>query len=186
MQRTFIAIRIYPGDEMSSCLLHLKQELQKEKIKWVDPGSLHITLRFLGDTDPGRVIKTGEALEKAVPGFASPEVVFRGLGLFRNLRDPRVLWIGMDPGKILPDVKEAIDRELDFIGVPPEDRSFRPHLTLARIKFLKDRELLGDLIREYRDFEYQSSLLKEVIYYESILGAGGPEYIPLKEVFFKS
>ncbi len=186
MQRTFIALHIDPGEIMLACLRHLREELIREKIKWVDQGNLHITLRFLGDTDPQRVLSTGEILGRTVPGFPQPEVVFRGLGLFRSVKDPRVLWIGMDPGKTLTELKGVVDRELAGIGFEPEERSFRPHLTLARIKYIGDREKLGELLRAYRYTIHQTSLLTEVIYYESILSSGGPRYIPLRTIPFKT
>jgi 2'-5' RNA ligase len=185
MQRTFIAVKIDPGKEMAGCIQAVQEELKREKIKWVDPGQLHITLHFLGNTSPQQVAAVGKILEKTVPGFACPEVVFGGLGLFRNLRDPRVLWIGMDPGDTLPGVKQALDRELDRIGFPPEDREFKPHLTLARIKFIKNRDALERLLSSYGDTSFQRDRISEIIFYESILRPEGPQYIPLKRVPFK-
>lgn len=185
MKRTFIAFRIEPLEEMSACIEHLQGALRTEKMKWVDPGKLHITLRFLGDTNPEQVEETGRILGETVPRFKSPEVAFRGLGLFRNIRDPRVLWIGMDAGTILPELKIALDHKLEGIGFPAEDRKFRPHLTLARIKFIRDRESLGDLLREYSETVFQQDRIEELIYYESILRPEGPEYIPLRKASFK-
>jgi 2'-5' RNA ligase len=185
MQRTFIALKITPEKGMYDCIMALQEGLRREKIKWVDPGKLHITLHFLGDTDPQQVEDTVKILEKAVPGFACPEVVFGGLGLFRNIRDPRVLWIGMDPGPILPELKETLDRQLAGIGFPPEERKFKPHLTLARIKFIKNSDVLESLLGEYRDTVFQKDRIGEIIYYESILRPEGPEYIPLVKVPFK-
>ncbi len=185
MQRTFIALRAEPQKKISDCILHLQDALCMEKIKWVDQDKLHITLHFLGDTSPELVSATGKILEETVPGFTSPEVVFRGLGLFRSIRDPRVLWIGMDPDRILQDLKSMLDRKLDGVGFPAGERKFSPHLTLARIKYIKDRDLLEGLIEEYRDCFYQKSRMEKLIYYESILRSGGPEYHPLKIVHFK-
>jgi 2'-5' RNA ligase len=185
MQRTFIALKITPEKGMYDCIMALQEGLRREKIKWVDPGKLHITLHFLGDTDPQQVEDTVKILEKAVPGFACPEVVFGGLGLFRNIRDPRVLWIGMDPGPILPELKETLDRQLAGIGFPPEERKFKPHLTLARIKFIKNSDALEGFLREYSDAVFQKDRIREIIYYESILRPEGPQYIPLVKVPFR-
>ena len=186
MQRTFIAFKIEPGKEMMDCISHLLDALRMEKIKWVDPGSLHITLRFLGDTTPQQVSSIINLLNGMVPGSPSPEMVFRGLGVFRTIRDPRVLWIGMDPAPVLQDIKSTLDRRLSRLGFPAEEREFRPHLTLARIKFIRDTEVLRDLITEYRDITYQKSLLEELIYYESILRSEGPEYLPLRKFAFRA
>ena len=185
MQRTFIAFKIEPGKEMMDCISHLRNALRMEKIKWIDPGSLHITLRFLGDTNPQQVISIINLLKGIVPVSPSPDMVFRGLGVFRSIRDPRVLWIGMDQTPVLQDIKSAIDRKLNGLGFPAGERKFRPHLTLARIKLIRDTEVLRDLITEYRDFTYQKNLMEELIYYESILRSGGPEYLPLEKFAFK-
>ena len=185
MQRTFIAVKVSPEKKMYDCIRTVQEKLKGEKIKWVDPGKLHITLRFLGDTSPSQAKEAGRILERIVPGFECAEVVFGGLGLFRNLRDPRVLWIGMDPGPVLPGLKEALDRELEGIGFHPEGRKFSPHLTLARIKYIRDTDPLEELLKSYRDTVFQKSRIGEVIHYESILKPQGPEYIPLKRVNFK-
>lgn len=184
MQRTFIALKINPQKEMADCFRHLRAVLKGEKIKWVDPAKLHITLRFLGDTDPGQLKAASRILEDTVPRFGKPEILFRGMGVFRNVRDPRVLWIGMDPGPVLPELKLALDRQLAGIGFPAEERGFRPHLTLGRIKFIRDRDALGELLGEYSNTVFQKDRIDEMVYYESILRPEGPEYLPLKTVSF--
>jgi len=176
---------------MSDCILHLQDALGNEKIKWVDPGNLHITLRFLGDTSPPNVKSTIKILEETVPGFSSPEVIFKGLGLFRNIRDPRVIWIGMDTGPILQELKNSLDQKLIPLGYPPEERKFRPHLTLGRFKYIRDhphkkvQDILENLLTEYRNMQFQKNRIDEVIYYESILRQQGPAYLPLKRIGFQ-
>ena len=157
-----------------------------EKLKWVDPGKLHVTLRFLGETDPGQLKGIMGMLEETVPTFISPEVRFMGLGLFRSVRDPRVLWIGMDTGPVLPDLKRLLDQQLVRAGFPAENRKFSAHLTLARITSIKDTELLGKLLNQYRNSFFQKNRMDEVVLYESILRPAGPEYRALKKVAFKS
>jgi 2'-5' RNA ligase len=90
----------------------------------------------------------------------------------------------MEAGTILPGLKAALDHKLEGIGFPPEDRKFRPHLTLARIKIIRDRDLLGNLLREYSGALFQQNRIEELNYYESILRPEGPEYIPLRKASF--
>ena len=71
-------------------------------------------------------------------------------------------------------------------GFEKEERKFRPHLTLARIKYIRDREVLQEKLAEYRDTVFQKIQVEEIIYYESILRPGGPSYLPLATVPFKS
>ena len=186
MQRTFIALKVEPEKIMVDCYHRIQEALRMEKIKWVDPGNLHITLRFLGDTEAGTVKGISRILEETIPAYPCPEVVFRGMGLFRNLRDPRVLWIGMDTGPVLQELKKDLDKKLSALGFPVEERSFRPHLTLARIKFIRDRSRLEELINAYRDTEFQKNRIEEILYYESFLRQEGPRYLPLIKVSFGS
>ena len=185
MQKTFIALKVNPQKEMSDCLFRLQDVLGMERIKWVDPDNLHITLCFLGDTGPQLLSATGNILAETAVGFNSPEVSFRGLGLFRSIRDPRVLWIGMDTCRTLQDLKSTLDRKLAGLGFPSEEKRFTPHLTLARIKSIKDRNLLETLLEEYRDYFFQKSRMEKLIYYESILSPRGPVYLPLRSASFK-
>jgi 2'-5' RNA ligase len=186
MQRTFIAVKVEPENEMMECILELRNILKAEKIKWVDPQNLHITLRFLGDTNLQQADQTKKLLEEVAGSSEPPEVVFKGLGIFRNIRDPRVLWIGMDPGRILPKLKTGVDRGLAKIGFLPEAREFHPHLTLARLKNIRDTELLRQQLMKYRDTVYQVVQINELIYYESILRPEGPSYLPLTKVSFNN
>jgi 2'-5' RNA ligase len=181
MKRTFIAIKIEPEDKMKSCISHLREVLRREKITWIDPGKLHITLKFLGDTDENQVKSTTRVLEETVPGFPASEMVFRGLGVFRNLRDPRVLWIGTEAGQTLGELKNEIDDKLLSLGFPKEKRKHRFHLTLGRIKFIRDTELLQDLLAEYRQTLFQKNLISEVIYYESFLRPEGARHVPIRK-----
>lgn len=105
------------------------------RIQWVRPDSMHLTLKFLGDT-----LETGiEAMRDAlvatiatVPGFS---VEIGGLGVFPDLRAPRVIWIGLhDPSGVLSRLVAEVEAALEGLGVPREHRPFNPHLTLARIK----------------------------------------------------
>ena len=133
MQRTFIALKTDVQKEMMDCMLHLRNALHLEKLKWVDPGNLHITLRFLGDTSPEQVEKINKILKDTIPGFNCPELNFRGLGVFRSIQKPAVLWIGIDTGTILLELKKRLDRQLTAVGFPLEERKYSPHLTLARL-----------------------------------------------------
>lgn len=102
-------------------------------VSWARPETLHVTLRFLGDTDPDRVPALADALRAALAPFPGPEVRIAGGGAFPSLRAPRVLWIGVDAP--LAPVAAAVDATVQAVlGLPPEDRAFRPHLTIGRAR----------------------------------------------------
>lgn len=185
MKRTFIAIKTEPGEKIKDCIAHGKTCLKGERIKWISPLHLHITMAFLGDTGTDQVNLTGQMLSRIVPAYDAPAVQYKGLGLFRNIRDPRVLWIGLDIDPVMLKLKAALDRELKQLGFRIERRDFRPHLTLARIKGLQNKEALKDLLHAYRDYYFQESTIARIVYYESILGREGPTYKVIKSVGFK-
>jgi len=185
MKRTFIAIKTEPGEKIRDCIAHSKTCLKGERIKWLSPLQLHITLAFLGDTSMDQLNLTGQMLSRVIPAYEVPVVQYKGLGLFRNIKDPRVLWIGLDIDPVIQIMKAELDRELKQLGFRIERRDFRPHLTLARIKWLQNTEGLKDLLNAYRDYYFQESEIAKIIYYESILSREGPTYKVIKSVRFK-
>lgn len=182
MKRTFIAVKIIPEESMLSILRHLKESLQGEKIKWVDPGILHITLYFLGRTDEKLVPVIRENLQLLSQDFSPFNLEFREVGLFRNIRDPRVIWIGTKENQAIMMLKSCITSKLVKLGFIEEKREFRPHLTVGRIKWIRDKSTLEGLVQFYRNHEIQCSRIDKIIFYESILKPGGPEYEPLSEI----
>ena len=179
MKRTFIAIKILPRESMVEIFNHFREDLSREKIKWVDPESMHITLCFLGDTNEDKIPGLKDETEKAVSFFPPLKLTFHGCGIFRNFRDPRVIWFGLEKNELLKDLKKSLDNTIEPFGFIPDKREFRPHLTMARIKWIRDISVLEDLIDAYKDEPVLVSEISEVIFYESILKPDGPVYIPL-------
>jgi 2'-5' RNA ligase len=99
--------------------------------RWVDPGNLHLTLRFIGEVDEGMASDIDAALARIrAPGFG---VTLAGAGCFGGER-PRVLWIGVEDSPPLLQLQERIEAALRRGGVPPDTRRYSPHVTLARLK----------------------------------------------------
>jgi 2'-5' RNA ligase len=185
MKRTFIAIKTEAGEKIMDCISHGKTCLSGERMKWVNPAQLHFTLAFLGDTSPDQVAGTIQMLTRVVPAYDAPHVEYRGMGVFRNMKDPRVLWIGLDVDPVLMKLKVELDRELQQLGFRIERRDFRPHLTLARIKGIRDKASLRELLHAYREYHFQDSIIRQLVYYESILGRDGPVYKVINSAGFK-
>jgi 2'-5' RNA ligase len=102
-------------------------------IKWSPLDNLHITTKFIGEWPEARLEELHDALAQVGP--CEPfELSLRGLGWYPNERAPRVLWAGVEAGTELSALVQQIERRLTEIGVAKEERSFTPHLTLARIK----------------------------------------------------
>ena len=124
--RLFVALDI--PKEIRERIKTYMSLLQREVpgVKWVRPEGLHVTLKFIGNTDKMEAIKRELQSVKSVP----LEVRFRGAGFFTP-RSPRVFWIGVEGLQIAAFAKD-IDARLQSIEIPAEEREFNPHLTLAR------------------------------------------------------
>src|SRR4030042_3689080 len=158
--RAFIAVEL--PENIKTELAHLIGSLKKTGfsfIKWVNPGSIHLTLKFLGNTPVGMTDNINKVLKSAASGSHNFSLEMGGLGFFPNSRRPRVFWIGIggNLGTLLK-LQEEIDRGTEKLGFPGEKRPFSPHITLARIN---DNYLPGDLsnfIKEIERLHYDKKL----------------------------
>ena len=102
---------------------------------WVKPGNIHLTLKFLGETDPDRIPGIQNKLTEALAPFVPFRLSSSSVGVFPDTKSPRVLWVGLkDEKNALNTLQAAIEKALETVGFPREQRSFSPHLTLARMK----------------------------------------------------
>ena len=134
--RSFIAIPV-PSvgiEALEKVVKNLDQEIGRH-VRWVRPEGIHVTLKFMGDIPAATVEELLEALPPVAAGFSSFELAISGLGVFPNIRRPRVLWAGLDGGlKILSELQAAVDEAVGKLGLPKEQRPFSPHLTLGRVR----------------------------------------------------
>jgi len=132
--RLFVAHEIPPSVRVAlgEVSAHLRP-LSGRGVRWTDPAGIHLTLKFIGETEPSAV----EAIRGALAGIRADrpvEVAFRALGWFPTARHPRVLWAGVEAGSGLAELAGEIERVLEPLGFARESRKFQPHLTLARFK----------------------------------------------------
>lgn len=133
--RLFVAIDL--GAEARAALANAQSALRRQRlpVRWVEPGGAHLTIKFLGGVERGRVAALIGALHGGA-GAGRPFVLRTGPpGAFPNARRPRVLWLGLaGPLDRLAALHRATEEALAPLGFPPEDRPFRPHLTLGRAR----------------------------------------------------
>ncbi len=177
--RTFIAIKIVPENELKSFIGKAKIAFNDESIKWVDENNLHLTLRFLGQTSAEQVKKITRSLEKIAFQTGRFPVQLKGAGYFKSNRAPKVLFVDINDAESLKELAMSIDEEVVMTGFEPENRKFNPHLTLARIKFIKNIESFLLFIKDWKEKEFQTVQVTEIIYYQSILNSDEPVYKPL-------
>lgn len=176
MKRVFIGVKIIAGPVLLKTINSLKTVLAGEKIKWVDPENIHLTLAFIGETEEERIKILSIMLKQACTGFGEFSFRLCSTGVFKNLRDPRVLWIGIEGYEKLSELNDLVKTGLNDTGFPVEDRPFKPHVTLGRIKHLKNAESLKSALEMYRDTFIQDVIVEELILYQSVLRPEGPIY----------
>jgi len=151
--RSFIAIEL-PSD-LKLLLDRLEAQLKADKqpwVKWVSPGSIHLTLKFLGSVPIDKTIEITEVIEEAARGISPIHLKVEGLGVFPTPRMVRVAWVGVS-GEVekLKRLQGLIDTRLSRLGFAPESRPFSPHLTLARLSSRvsrDERSRFGQLITD--------------------------------------
>jgi len=153
--RSFVAIEL--PEELKAGLTQLQAQLKSGEqpwVKWVDPYSIHLTLKFLGNITVDRIGEITRAMEAAAQGIPPFHLMVKGLGVFPNLRRVQVAWVGLN-GELdkLSQLQQRIESNLARLGFAPESRPFTPHLTLARLRnqaSLDERQRFGQLIADTR------------------------------------
>jgi len=185
--RSFIAIEL--SDEVKVALTDLQAKLKLAEhtfVKWVAPEGIHLTLKFLGNVASSKITDIVKAMEKSAKGISPLKLEFHNLGAFPNLRQPRVLWVGVG-GEVdrLIELQQRIDQALIPLGFTPESRPFSPHLTLARLRegaSSQQKQSLGELVQK-TPFEAKYSMpVKTVNLMRSQLLPTGAVYTRLAEV----
>lgn len=181
MKRLFAAIKIHPSPEFSSVVRTMTADLKHERIKWVELHNMHLTLKFFGETEESRIPSIFEALTTAAANAESFTLHINRTGIFGSRYDPRVIWFGIDPEPGLQKLAENVFGNLRQAGWEPDRQNFVPHLTIGRIREIKDKALFQQVIARYREVKIQEQEVSELILFESILRREGPEYIPLRK-----
>src|SRR5579863_1361163 len=146
--------------------------------RWPRIEGLHVTLKFIGETPAEKSAEIKTALA-SVPPRDPISINFRSLGFFPNDRRPRVLWAGVQAGPELAELATAVDAALHSIGYPLEERTFSPHLTLARFDTPRGLDDLHAAIQNAGPLEFGTATAKEFHLYQSVLKPGGAEYTRL-------
>ncbi len=134
--RAFVAIEL--PSSVKSALSQLQDNLKQSEhasVKWVDTGSIHLTLKFLGNIATETIPELTKVISEAARGITPFHLELGEMGVFPNLRAPRVVWVGLrGETATLSVLQENIESALIPLGFPPENRAFSPHLTLGRVR----------------------------------------------------
>lgn len=135
--RAFVAIELpHPLREaLARQIAELRSALGEAELRWVRPESIHLTLRFLGESPPAKLEGVQSALQEVGARHAALVCRVGGLGRFPGGRRTRVVWVGVDePSGGLEAMQHDLELRIAKLGYRPEERPFHPHLTLARVR----------------------------------------------------
>jgi len=148
--RSFLAIELPSAIAKGIERVQYSLKQSHADVRWVEPSRIHLTLKFLGHIPFKQVTEITKAVEEAMRGILPFHLEVSGLGAFPNLKQPRVIWIGIggETDK-LSSLQQNIDSALVPFGFAKEEHPFVPHLTLARIRQTaspRERRTFGDLV----------------------------------------
>src|SRR6185437_3322679 len=198
MLRAFLAVEL--SDDLRNRITLIQQDLRQRlgresatdiRITWVQPSSIHFTVKFLGDTDEGQIEPLREAAERTMTSHGVVHLPIDRLGVFPRLQQPRVLWVGPSEqweqggdAKRLVALHRAVEDGCRSFGFAPEGRPLSPHLTLARIK--EGERHIGQALAESGVMDQPISLgllaVESIVLMKSELRSTGPVYAKLWEV----
>jgi RNA 2',3'-cyclic 3'-phosphodiesterase len=180
--RAFIAVDLQPQviEQICQAISDLKHRIPG--IRWIAPQNFHVTLKFLGDIEETQIGVIGAALADMIGPFPRLTINAKGLGVFPDLRRPRILWVGLT-GNTLPALAARVQSALEPLSFAAEQRPFTPHLTIGRWRQIdRPPKTLSEDLARWRDREFGEFLIDRVTLYRSVLKSEGATYQALKVV----
>lgn len=184
--RVFIAAEI--DEKIKNNLFGIQECLRNASlpVKWVRPDNIHITLKFLGEIRETALVDVCLAVDEVLKDRQSFDIRICGMGVFPDLRRPRVVWVGIeDLDKCLAGLAYSIDNALCRIGFKSEKRKFVPHLTIGRVRSYHCADVLEKEIQNTGGIDLGKQLIDKITIMQSILGPKGPAYSCLKKVILQ-
>ncbi|MBU2445848.1 MAG: RNA 2',3'-cyclic phosphodiesterase [Bacteroidetes bacterium] len=150
--RMFFAINL--SEDCRRRIFEIIEELKNfsEPIKWEQFEKLHITTVFLGDVHESIIPKICETAQPNLSQIERTEISFNQVGVFPNLKSPRVIWIGIKKNEIIEMIGDALTSIARGSGIDLEERKFHPHVTLGRVK----GQVSNDFISKFNNIKFTS------------------------------
>jgi RNA 2',3'-cyclic 3'-phosphodiesterase len=185
MVRLFVGIRIENQPKLVELSSNLREILADSNINWVEPESFHLTLKFLGDVESFYINSINMLLSHLSSKHQPFNLHFNKLGFFGNILQPRVIWFNFRPSGELNLLQQSVDHTLNELGFEIENHAYKPHLTLGRVKRMKDNNEFSQMVNSQP--EYTGSIkIQRFQLIESVLKPSGPVYTTITEFNFKS
>ena len=175
--RAFIAVEILDAEILKK--IQKFQDNLEINAKPVKIEQIHFTLQFLGEITKEKCEEVKDELTKIT--FSRFNLVLKGVGGFPNLKNPRIIWVGIDEngGEKLTAIANEIGIKLTTLGFK-KDKKFKPHLTIFRVK--KKISDISSMMKEYEALEFGTQIISKIKLKKSVLSPKGSEYSDLLEV----
>ncbi len=172
--RAFIAVEVPFSAELEKYTKAVKAS--GATVKLVDLHNIHVTLKFLGDTDESLIPEIEKIMKSAAVGIPPFQMKMKGSGAFPNLNRISVVWAGLEGAEPLGIIAGKIDDGLKPLGFEPEKRKFSPHITIGRIKDGRNIRELAQVVREWEPGEFGEVSVDRIILKKSVLTPQRPVY----------
>lgn len=179
--RAFIAIEL--NDQVKQAIREFQDQLKPLgcDISWVKPENAHLTLKFLGDVKMKIVPSVTETLTNLCRDLRPFDTALTRPGVFPDLRHPRVVWVGLDDSDAnLTRLAGSLETALGNIGFRKERRDFQAHITVGRVRTLKNIAQLSDVIKKFSVPTGVKQSVGQIILFKSTLTPKGSVYEALK------
>ncbi len=186
--RIFIALELPESVRKRLGQLQGRLKGTEDRIRWVKPSLIHLTMKFLGEIKEEDLEKVIRTAHSAAGPFAVFKLRIGKMGAFPNFSSPRVIWVGIEEGKDkLETLAAELDEKLGQEGFNRSSRKWTSHLTLARVKVLKERKRLEALLLQYcKEVEGIEVKVESLSVIKSELTPQGPIYTVLERIPFQS
>ncbi|HLG86404.1 MAG TPA: RNA 2',3'-cyclic phosphodiesterase [Alphaproteobacteria bacterium] len=146
--------------------------------RWTEPDSYHLTLRFIGEADR----PTGERIDVMLSELSAPafDLELQGVGQFGSGRNSRALWVGVASSPALAHLARKVDRAVVAADLPPDDRNFTPHVTIARLRDSPIDRIMR-FLSENSLFRAPAFTVDRFTLFESRTGKERAVYVPLAD-----
>lgn len=177
--RSFISLEFSEKIKQAVCQLQERLITSGGDVKWVKMAGLHLTLKFLGQIPVTKLPAITGALEPIVARSCPLRVKIRGVGVFPDMKTPRIIWLGVEGGEPLKRLQADVEAAINGLSFEPETRSFKPHLTIGRVRSGKRRQMLIQSLGKEAAWEAGDYEFPELFIMKSDLQPSGAVYTPL-------
>lgn len=180
MKRLFIGIPIESLKSVRQVEVWKKDpQLNQNVLNWTTPGNWHITLFFLGNTEESAIPVLQQLIDESFSKIQAYQAELRGVGVFPNTHNPKVLWLGLEDLQPLMAAYSKLGELLQQNGFSFDQKPLKPHLTIARVKRADNPSAFQLLLTEYQETVFDEVNVNKVVLFESISTPAGPIYNPL-------